>query len=60
MSENRFEDRRERVGPESTVERHSVVGSTDLHEAMAKVEKHFGKIDGKLKAVDRKQICTGQ
>jgi hypothetical protein len=32
---------------ESTFERHNVVDSTDLHEAMAKVEKHF---DGSLDA----------
>jgi len=31
---------------ESTFERYNIVDSTDLHEAMAKVEKHFGKIDG--------------
>ena len=43
---------------ESTFERCNIVDSTDLHEAMAKVEKHFGKIDGKLMAVDRKQALT--
>jgi hypothetical protein len=32
------------------------VDSTDLHEAMAKVEKHFGKIDGKLMAVDGSRV----
>jgi len=41
MSEDRFEDRRERVGPESTVERHSVVESTELHKAMPEAEKQF-------------------
>jgi hypothetical protein len=50
-------DRQKRVGSESTVERHSVAEPTDLHEAMAKVEKHFGKIDGKLKAVDRNRFA---
>ena len=30
---------------ESTFERYNIVDSTDLHEAMAKVEKHF---DGTL------------
>src|SRR6266478_666184 len=44
---------------ESTFERYNIVDSTDLHEAMAKVEKHFGKIDGKLMAVDGKQARTG-
>jgi hypothetical protein len=41
---------------ESTFERYNIVDSTDLHEAMAKVEKHF---DGKLMAVDGKQARTG-
>ena len=43
---------------ESTFERYNIVDSTDLHEAMAKVEKHFGKIDGKLMAVEGKQART--
>ena len=34
---------------ESTFERYNIVDSTDLHEAMAKVEKYF---DGNLMAVD--------
>ena len=42
---------------ESTFERYNIVDSTDLHEAMAKVEKQF---DGSLMAVDRKQVRTGQ
>jgi len=42
---------------ESTFERYNIVDSTDLHEAMAKVEKHF---DGKLMAVDGKQARTSQ
>ena len=42
---------------ESTFERYNIVDSTDLHEAMAKVEKHF---DGSLMAVDRKQVRAGQ
>jgi len=33
------------------------VDSTDLHEAMAKVEKH---IDGNLMAVDEKQVRAGR
>jgi hypothetical protein len=28
---------------ESTFERYNIVDSTDLHEAMAKVEKHFAE-----------------
>jgi hypothetical protein len=36
------------------------VDSTDLHEAMAKVESHFGKTDGKLMAVDGKQAPADQ
>jgi len=44
---------------ESTFERYNIVDSADLHEAMAKVEKYFGKIDGKLMAVDGKQARTG-
>ncbi len=42
---------------ESTFERYNIVDSTDLHEAMAKVEKHF---DGKLMAVVGKRARTGQ
>jgi integrase len=42
---------------ESTFERYNIVDSTDLHEAMARVEKH---IDGSLMAVDEKQVPTGQ
>jgi integrase len=45
---------------ESTFERYNIVNSTDLHEAMAKVESHFGKIDGKLMAVDGKQAPADQ
>ena len=37
---------------ESTFERYNIVDSTDLHEAMAKVEKYF---DGNLMAVDEGQ-----
>jgi len=40
---------------ESTFERYNIVDSTDLHEAMAKVEKH---IDGKLMAVDGSRVPT--
>ena len=42
---------------ESTFERYNIVDSTDLHEAMAKVEKH---IDGSLMAVDGRQARAGQ
>ena len=41
----------------STFGRYNTVDSTDLHEAMARVEKH---IDGSLMAVDEKQVPTGQ
>jgi integrase len=37
---------------ESTFERYNIVDSTDLHEAMAKVEKYF---DGNLMAVEENQ-----
>ena len=37
---------------ESTLERYNIVDSTDLHEAMAKVEEYF---DGNLMAVEEKQ-----
>ncbi len=37
---------------ESTFERYNIVDSTDLHEAMAKVEKYF---DGSLMAVEENQ-----
>ena len=37
---------------ESTFERYNIVDSTDLHEAMAKVEKYF---DGNLMAVEQNQ-----
>jgi len=42
---------------ESTFERYNIVDSTDLHEAMAKVEKH---IDASLMAVDEKQVRAGR
>ena len=42
---------------ESTYERDNIVDSTDLHEAIARVEKHM---DGSLMAVDEKQVRTGQ
>jgi hypothetical protein len=35
---------------ESTFERYNIVDSTDLHEAMAKIEKHF---DGSLENQQR-------
>jgi hypothetical protein len=37
---------------ESTFERHNIVGSADLHEAMAKVEKYF---DSNLMEVEENQ-----
>ena len=37
---------------ESTFERYNIVDSTDLHEAMANVEKYF---DGNLMAVEENQ-----
>jgi hypothetical protein len=37
---------------ESTFERYNIVDSTDLHKAMAKVERYF---DGNLMAVDGNQ-----
>jgi hypothetical protein len=37
---------------ESTFERYNIVDSTDLHEAMAKVEKYF---DGNLMEVEENQ-----
>jgi len=42
---------------ESTFERYSIVDSTDLHEAMAKVEKYG---DGNLMAVEENQQQGGQ
>jgi integrase len=42
---------------ESTFERYNIVDSTDLHEAMAKVEKYF---DGNLMAVEENQQQSGQ
>jgi len=42
---------------ESTFERYNIVDSTDLHEAMAKVEKYF---DGNLMAVEENQPQLGQ
>ena len=42
---------------ESTFERYNIVDSTDLHEAMAKVEKYF---DGNLMAVEENQQQGGQ
>lgn len=42
---------------ESTFERYNIVDSTDLHEAMAKVEKHF---DGSLMEVASKQGHAGR
>src|SRR4029077_2457510 len=42
---------------ESTFERYNIVDSTDLHEAMAKVEKYF---DGNLMAVEENQQHSGQ
>jgi hypothetical protein len=42
---------------ESTFERYNIVDSTDLHEAMAKVEKYF---DGNLMAVDENQQPSSQ
>jgi integrase len=42
---------------ESTFERYNIVDSTDLHEAMAKVEKYF---DGNLMAVEENQPQSGQ
>jgi integrase len=42
---------------ESTFERYNIVDSTDLHEAMAKVEKH---IDGSLMAVEVEQHRANQ
>jgi len=42
---------------ESTFERYNIVDSTDLHEAMAKVEKHF---DGSLMEVEAAQGQSGR
>jgi integrase len=42
---------------ESTFERYNIVDSTDLHEAMAKVEKYF---DGNLMAVEENQQQVNQ
>jgi integrase len=42
---------------ESTFERYNIVDSTDLHEAMARVEKYF---DGNLMAVEENQQQGGQ
>ena len=42
---------------ESTFERYNIVDSTDLHEAMAKVEKYF---DGNLMAVEDGQQQNSQ
>ena len=42
---------------ESTFERYNIVDSTDLHEAMAKVEKHF---DGSLMEAGSKQSRARQ
>ncbi len=42
---------------ESTFERYNIVDSTDLHEAMAKVEKYF---DGSLMAVEENQQLGSQ
>ena len=42
---------------ESTFERYNIVDSTDLHEAMAKVEKHF---DDSLMAVEAKHLQSDQ
>ncbi|MGC2355954.1 MAG: tyrosine-type recombinase/integrase [Candidatus Acidiferrum sp.] len=42
---------------ESTFERYNIVDSTDLHEAMAKVEKYF---DGNLMAVEENQQHSSQ
>ena len=42
---------------ESTFERYNIVDSTDLHEAMAKVEKYF---DGNLMAVEANQQQSSQ
>jgi integrase len=42
---------------ESTFERYNIVDSTDLHEAMAKVEKYF---DGNLMAVEENQQQVSQ
>ena len=41
---------------ESTFEQYNIVDTTDLHEAMAKVEKYF---DGNLMAVDESQHQMG-
>jgi integrase len=42
---------------ESTFERYNIVDSTDLHEAMAKIEKYF---DGNLMAVEENQQHSSQ
>jgi hypothetical protein len=42
---------------ESTFERYNIVDSTDLHEAMAKVEKHF---DGSLMEVQSNRERAGK
>jgi len=42
---------------ESTFERYNIVDSTDLHDAMARVEKYF---DGNLMAVEDNQQQSGQ
>ena len=54
-TENRHEDFGHLT--ESTFERYNIVDSTDLHEAMAKVEKYF---DGNLMTVEENQQQASQ